>query len=68
PHEKWIEQVHAAVVLRPGASADAEELTAFCRSHLAGYKIPRGFDFLDELPMSGPGKIFKRALREPYWK
>lgn len=68
PHEKWIEQVHAAVVLRPGATADADELIAFCRDHLAGYKIPRGFDFLDELPMSGPGKIFKRALREPYWK
>src|SRR5690606_26369159 len=40
PHEKWIEQVHAAVVLRPGARTDADELIKFCRDHLAGYKIP----------------------------
>ena len=43
------------------------ELGAFCREHIAGYKAPRSVEFVDELPMSGAGKILKRELRRAYW-
>lgn len=70
PDDKWGEAVHAIVVRRSEApDLSAEELIAFCRERLGGYKIPKGIDFqTQELPKSGPGKILKRALREPYWK
>ncbi len=67
PDEVFGESVRAAVVLRTGKSASAEELIAFCRSRLAGFKCPRAIDFLSELPRTGSGKIQKRALRDPYW-
>jgi acyl-CoA synthetase (AMP-forming)/AMP-acid ligase II len=59
--------VHATVVRAPGASLTGEEITAFAREHLAGYKVPRSVDFTDELPRTGSGKILKRQLRAPYW-
>jgi long-chain acyl-CoA synthetase len=70
PDEKWGEAVHAVVVRRPEAAGlKAEELIAFCREHLGGYKVPKGIDFqTQELPKSGPGKILKRELRAPFWK
>jgi long-chain acyl-CoA synthetase len=69
PNEQWGEAVHAVVVPRPGQEVDAAVLIAFCRSHIAGYKIPRGIDFQHEpLPKSGPGKVLKRELRQPYWE
>lgn len=63
PDEEWGERVHAAVVLRQGHDAAPEALAAFCRERLAGFKVPRVFDFLAELPHTGSGKIAKRALR-----
>jgi long-chain acyl-CoA synthetase len=63
PDEKWGEQVTAAVVLRPAADATAEDLTAHCSKHLAGYKRPRVYHFLDSLPKNPSGKILKRDLR-----
>jgi acyl-CoA synthetase (AMP-forming)/AMP-acid ligase II len=68
PDETFGESVRAAVVLRPGTAADAEQLIAFCRTRLAAFKCPRALDFLPELPKTGSGKIQKRALREPFWK
>jgi len=66
PDAQWGEAVHAAIQLRH--PAEAEELIAFCREHIAGYKVPKGIDFWDKpLPLSGPGKILKRELRKPYW-
>jgi len=67
PSEDWGEAVHATVVRRPGASLPAEDLVAFSRDRLAGYKIPRSVSFADELPRTGSGKILKRVLRTPYW-
>lgn len=68
PHAEWGEAVQAAIVLVDGATVDADELTAFCRSRIAGYKLPRGYDFHTEpLPKSGAGKVLKTALRDPYW-
>jgi long-chain acyl-CoA synthetase len=67
PDDQWGEAVHAVVVLRSEVQSD--ELIVFCRQHIAGYKIPKAISFSDkELPKSGPGKILKRQLREPFWK
>jgi long-chain acyl-CoA synthetase len=43
-------------------------LEAACRAELAGFKVPKSFDIRSTpLPKSGPGKVLKRALRDPYW-
>jgi fatty-acyl-CoA synthase/long-chain acyl-CoA synthetase len=67
PSEEWGESVHAVVVGKPGEVPTEEEVVAFAREHLAGYKIPRSVSFVDELPRTGSGKILKRVLREPFW-
>ena len=63
PDERLGEEVVAVVSLRPGAAATAEELIAFCRDRLAGYKCPREVRFLPELPKNATGKLLKRELR-----
>jgi anti-anti-sigma regulatory factor len=64
-----METVHATIVVRPGTALDADAVTAACRERIAGYKVPRSIVFQEELlPKSGPGKILKRVLREPYWE
>ena len=63
PDEKWGETPCAFVELKPGATVTAEELRAFCRTHLAGFKVPRAYVFGD-LPKTSTGKIQKFALRE----
>ncbi|MCY1287014.1 Long-chain-fatty-acid--CoA ligase [compost metagenome] len=68
PHDTWGEAVHAIVTLKPGASADEEDLRAHCRAHIAGYKCPKSVEFREAMPLSGAGKILKRDLREPYWR
>ena len=44
----------------------AEELKAHSRDHIAGYKTPRSFEFVGELPISGAGKVLKRELRDAH--
>jgi len=68
PSERWGEAVHAVVVLRAGASANADELREHCKGQIAGYKCPRSVEFRDSLPLSGAGKLLKHVLREPYWQ
>ncbi len=68
PSEEWGEQVHAVVQLKEGASVTTDELEALCREHLAGYKVPRSFEFRAELPRTESGKLLKRTLRDEYWK
>ena len=63
PDEKWGETPCAFVELKPGRQASAEELIAWCRSNLAGYKCPRHVVFA-ELPKTSTGKIQKFRLRE----
>ena len=64
PDEHWGEAVKAYVVLRAGTTLDAEELLAFARQRLAGYKVPKTVAFVVELPKTSTGKIKKFALRE----
>ncbi|MBX3706937.1 MAG: AMP-binding protein [Pseudomonadales bacterium] len=66
PDEHWGEVVAAAVLLRPGAAADAVALDAFCRAELAGYKRPRRWFFVDEIPKNVSGKVLKRVLRDRF--
>jgi fatty-acyl-CoA synthase len=68
PDEKWGEAVKAIVVLKAGQTATAEDIIAFCRTRIAGYKVPKSVDFVDSLPRNPSGKILRRELREPYWK
>lgn len=65
PHEVLGEDVAAAVTLRPGQSATADEIVAFCREHLADNKIPRILLVLDSMPLNPNGKILKKELVAP---
>jgi long-chain acyl-CoA synthetase len=71
PDERWVEAVHAVVVVRdPSLVTDdlENELRDHCRSAIAGFKVPKAITIqVDPLPKSGPGKILKRQLRAPYW-
>lgn len=64
PDEKRGESIKSFVVLKPGASATADELIAHCRSQLAPYKAPREIEFRQELPKSTVLKVLRRELRE----
>jgi long-chain acyl-CoA synthetase len=64
PHAVKGEIATAVVVARPGLAPTDAELDAYCRVHLAAYKVPRAYEFVDELPKSASGKILKRILRE----
>jgi long-chain acyl-CoA synthetase len=66
PDERWGETVKALVVLRNGRAGTADELIAFARERLAGYKLPRSIDFVDTLPRTPSGKVLKRELRERF--
>jgi fatty-acyl-CoA synthase len=63
PDVKWGETPCAFIELKPGQEATSEEIVAWCRKHLAGYKIPRTIVFA-ELPKTSTGKIQKFKLRE----
>jgi fatty-acyl-CoA synthase len=66
PDERWGEQVAAFVRLVEGSSATPDELFAFVREHLAAYKTPRHWVFVDTFPLTGSGKVQKFALRERF--
>jgi long-chain acyl-CoA synthetase len=59
------EVVKAWVVLRPGETVTEAQLRAYCREHLAPYKVPRQVEFCDSLPKSAIGKVLRRKLGEP---
>lgn len=63
PDPQWGESPHAFVVLRPGATVTEDELREYARDHMAHFKVPRGFHFIDELPKTATGKIQKYVLR-----
>jgi acyl-CoA synthetase (AMP-forming)/AMP-acid ligase II len=68
PDDKWGESVRAIVVKKPGAEVSADEIIAYARERIAGYKTPKSVEFIDVLPRNASGKILRRQLREPYWE
>jgi acyl-CoA synthetase (AMP-forming)/AMP-acid ligase II len=68
PDDEWGERVHAAVQVRPGHRLTGDEVMAFAREHVAGFKAPREVSFHVDFPRDAAGKLLKRLLREPYWK
>ncbi len=71
PNKDWGEEVKAVIEPGKGVTPDdalITELLAYCRERLAGYKLPRSVDFRDELPRYPTGKLYKRLLRDEYWK
>ena len=69
PSDAWGEAVHAIVILKPDRSATADELKAWVRERIAGYKVPKSIEFRTEpFPLSGAMKVLKRELRAPFWE
>jgi long-chain acyl-CoA synthetase len=64
PDEKTGEAVKLFVVRMPNATLSAEELVAYCRKEMTGYKTPRTIEFIEALPKSNVGKILRRELRD----
>jgi fatty-acyl-CoA synthase len=64
PDERWGETVAAFIRAVPGSAPTADELRAYCREHLAAYKCPQRWEFLDAFPLTPSGKIQKFKLRE----
>jgi acyl-CoA synthetase (AMP-forming)/AMP-acid ligase II len=67
PDDKWGELVTALVVLVPGEALTEDEVIAWTRSKLAGYKCPKKVEFRTELARTATGKLQKFKLREPFW-
>ena len=64
PDEYRGETVKAYVVLKEGESATEEEIIQFCKENLGAYKVPKGIEFIDELPKTAIGKILRRDVRK----
>ena len=67
PDQRWGEAVKAVIVASPGAELSAEDVIAYARTRLGGFKLPKSVDFVASLPRNPSGKLLKRAIREPYW-
>jgi fatty-acyl-CoA synthase len=73
PDDKWGEAVHAVVILKEEKEPTdglKDEIKRFTKTKIAGYKVPKTMDFIDddEMPRTGTGKILHRVLREKYGK
>ena len=66
PDAEWGESVVAAVVKKEGHVPDEQELDLFCLEHIARFKRPKRYVFVDELPKNATGKVLKRELRERF--
>jgi fatty-acyl-CoA synthase len=64
PDTKFGEELCAWIIVKPGESAQAEEIREFCRGQIAHYKVPRYIEFVAEFPMTVTGKIQKFRIRE----
>jgi acyl-CoA synthetase (AMP-forming)/AMP-acid ligase II len=68
PDDKWGEAVLALVVKTPGSALSEEDLIAYVKTKLAGYKCPKRIEFRAELARTATGKLQKFKLRAPYWE
>jgi long-chain acyl-CoA synthetase len=65
PHDSLGEEIGAAVVLKSGATADADEMRRFVKQRVAAYKYPRRIWFVDNLPTGPTGKLLRREVKPP---
>jgi long-chain acyl-CoA synthetase len=65
PHPHWGVEVAAFLVPRDGAAVAAAELDRLCLNHIARFKRPRDYRFVEALPKSSYGKVLKTELRRP---
>ena len=63
PDEDKGELAKAYIVPKTGAAPDADDIVAYCREHLAAYKVPRAVQFVDDLPKTSTGKVMRRELK-----
>ena len=68
PDEKWGEAVKAVIELKPGCSANAEDIIALCKDRLGSVKAPKSVDFIASLPRSPVGQVLKKDIRAIYWE
>jgi acyl-CoA synthetase (AMP-forming)/AMP-acid ligase II len=68
PDPRWGEAVKAIVVPRPGTTPTEQDIIAYARERIAGFKLPKSIDFVAALPRNLTGKVLRRELREPYWR
>lgn len=68
PDNKFGEALLAFVVLNNEQTLTLEEMIEFCRNEIAGYKIPRQLQLIEELPRNPSGKILKKELRKTFWE
>lgn len=64
PDDTWGERVKASVVLYPDVSITSEQIRAFCKQKIAGFKVPKEVEILSELPKTPSGKVIIRELKE----
>jgi long-chain acyl-CoA synthetase len=68
PDDRWGEAPKAIVVRTPASNLTEQDLLAYCRTVLAGFKCPTSVEWLTELPRNPSGKVLKKDLRAPYWE
>jgi acyl-CoA synthetase (AMP-forming)/AMP-acid ligase II len=68
PDPKWGEMIHAAIVVKPGQTVTEEDLFAYAKEKLPGYKRPKVIYFLPALPRNPSGKVLKYKMKEEYQK
>ena len=68
PDEKWGEVPKAMVVRKADVAVTEDEIIAFAKQHLAGFKCPKSVNWVDALPRNPSGKILKKDLRAPFWE
>jgi acyl-CoA synthetase (AMP-forming)/AMP-acid ligase II len=66
PNPEWGQEPRAFVVVKKGENIGPDEIMAYCRSRLAGFKRPRSVVFVDSLPRNPMGKVLKKELRQKY--
>ncbi|MCU1501611.1 MAG: acyl-CoA synthetase [Ilumatobacteraceae bacterium] len=68
PDPKWGESVHAAIMLRPGAKIDLDELLQTVRAQKGAVYTPKSVEIVDVLPLTPAGKVDKKVLRSRFWE
>ena len=68
PSDRWGETIKALIVLAPESQVTEEQIIAYCKERLAGFKTPTSVDFRKSIPRTATGKIQKFKLRQEYWR